>query len=71
MCWDFIEDIKLENGIIHGVLNDYNASDKYDKTDFIIDLKTFELTKPKKEFQKKENSEIKKSNSKKWWEIWK
>lgn len=71
LCWDFIEDIKFENGILHGVLNDYNASDKYDKTDFIIDLKTFELTKPKKEFQKKENSEIKKSDSKKWWEIWK
>ena len=41
LCWDFIEDIKIENGILSGVLNDYNACDKYDKTDFNVDIKTY------------------------------
>ena len=71
LCWDFIEDIKLENGILHGVLNDYNASDKFDKTEFNIDLKTYELTKPKREFKPKQNAEKKITELKKWWEIWK
>ncbi|WFO17233.1 hypothetical protein M601_005785 [Cellulophaga baltica 4] len=71
LCWDFIEDIKIENGILSGVLNDYNASDKYDKTDFNIDLETYELTKPKKKFIPKIKAELKKAELKKWWEIWK
>lgn len=50
LCWDFIEDIKLENGVLSGVLNDYNAVGKYDKTDFNIDLETYELTKPQKNY---------------------
>jgi len=71
LCWDFIENIKIENGILSGVLNDYNAWDKYDKTDFIIDLETYELTKPKKKFKPKIKVEPKKAELKKWWEIWK
>ena len=71
LCWDFIEDIKLENGTLSGVLNDYNASDKYDKTDFKIDLETYELTKPKKKFKPKIKTEPKTTELKKWWEIWK
>lgn len=71
LCWDFIEGIKIENGILSGVLNDYNAWDRYDKTDFSINLETYELTKPKNMFKPKINLEPKKAEFKKWWEIWK
>ena len=71
LCWDFIENIKIENGILSGVLNDYNAWDKYDKTNFSIDLETYELTKPKKKFKPNIKLEPKIAESKKWWEIWK
>lgn len=71
LCWDFIEDIKIENGILSGVLNDFNGWDKYDKTKFSIDLKTNELIKSKKKFKPKVKFDSTKAESKKWWEIWK
>ena len=71
LCWDFIEDIKIENGILSGVLNDFNGWDKYDKTKFSIDLKTNELIKSKKKFKTKVKFDSTKAESKKWWEIWK
>ena len=71
MCRDFIENIKIENGILSGILNDYNAWDKYDRTKFNIDLETNEFTKPKKKFKPKLKAEPKATELKKWWEIWK
>lgn len=71
LCWDFIEDVKLENGILSGVLNDFNASNKYDKTDFSIDLETHELTKPQKNYTPNQKTKTKTTDFKKWWEVWK
>ncbi len=67
----FYEDIELENGIISGVLNDFNAGGKYDKTDFTIDLETYALVKSKKKFISKQSANLKRNELKKWWEIWK
>ena len=65
LCRDFIEDVSIKNGILSGVLNDFNAWDKYDRTVFNIDLETYLLTKPKPDVERKRNE------LKKWWEFWK
>ena len=73
ICRDFIEEIKIENGILTGVLNNFNGRDKnsFDKTDFRIDLESSKFTELGKSYRTKHKSELKKVELKKWWEIWK
>lgn len=71
VCRDYIDNVKIDNGILNGIFNEYNAWDKYDKTKFLIDLKTFELTRSKKVFKPRKVNELKTNESKKWWKIWK
>jgi hypothetical protein len=71
LCFDFIEDIKIQNGILSGVLNDYNAWDRNNKTDFDINLDTYEYSKSKTTIKSRPKNKLKTVQSKRWWEIWK
>ena len=71
LCLDFIDNIKLENQVLSGTLNDFNAWGKYTQTEFNIDLKTYELTEIKKKAKPKQKTEREPTELKKWWEIWK
>tara|TARA_R110002124_G_C8903756_1_gene510025 strand:+ start:913 stop:1545 length:633 start_codon:yes stop_codon:yes gene_type:complete len=79
LCWDGIRNNRIENGVLKGQLYDWNNSDsgeKYDKTNYELDLKTLILRKGKELERKQvpmkkmklERAEVKKQ---KWWKIWK
>jgi len=71
LCFDFIKNIRIENRKLKGTLYDYNASDSYDKNDFVIDLDTYEFTNPIPKFVKKNIMKKTKNKFIKWWKIWK
>tara|TARA_R110002012_G_scaffold179330_5_gene344956 strand:+ start:1077 stop:1700 length:624 start_codon:yes stop_codon:yes gene_type:complete len=78
LCWDGIRNNRIENGVLKGQLYDWNNSDsgeKYDKTNYELDLKTLILKKGKELEQKtvqikKLNAEKVKVEKPKWWKIW-
>ncbi|WP_167342081.1 hypothetical protein [Nonlabens sp. SY33080] len=76
--WDGIRNNRIENGILKGQLYDRNYNDrgeKYDKTDYELDLKTFILKKGRELMHKSvpiKNSNIEKVKvqKSKWWKVW-
>lgn len=78
LCWDGIRNNRIENGVLKGQLYDWNNSDsgeKYNKTNYELDLKTLILRQGKELEQKsvptkKLKSENLKVEKPKWWKIW-
>lgn len=79
LCWDGIRNNRIENGILKGQLYDWNNRDygeKYNKTNYELDLETLIVKKGKDLLQKSDSikkAEIKKAKveKRKWWELWK
>jgi hypothetical protein len=65
LCYDGITNVRLENGNINGILNTIDSSVNDIKIPFVLNLETLEF---------KRNGIVKaqnKTESKKWWKIWK
>ncbi|UPS92072.1 MULTISPECIES: hypothetical protein [Flavobacteriaceae] len=79
LCWDGIRNNRIENGILKGQLYDWSNrdyGDKYNKTNYELDLETLIIKKGKDLLQKSDSikkAEIKKTKveNRKWWELWK
>ena len=79
LCWDGIRNNRIENGILKGQLYDWSNrdyGDKYNKTNYELDLETLIIKKGKDLLQKSDSIkkvEIKKTKveNRKWWELWK
>ena len=75
LCYDGISEVKLENGILTGILYDFNSSGDYDNNLFFLNLETLEITQRKVSQPKIElkNKNLKRSinvRDKKWWKFW-
>ena len=68
LCSDFINGERLENKSLIGTLNSFNG-ENYTKTDFFLNLNTFESKEMnnRKQYIKEKNN---KTKLKKWWKIW-
>ena len=74
LCWDGIRNNRIENGILKGQLYDWNnrnTGEKYDKTEYEIDLTTLILKKGKELEHKRVPIKKVEVEKPKWWELWK
>ena len=74
LCWDGIKNNRIENGVLKGQLYDWNnnnSGEKYNKTEYELDLNTLILKKGKELEQKPIPIKKVKVEKPKWWKIWK